>query len=83
VVVEDGGDDEEEEEDVEVAEEVEAYRGKRVAVDRKPELLHRQCRIDIEGFIGRPERKRCYERRMVEKLNRGEIGFGADGKPIG
>lgn len=57
VVVEDGGDDEEEE-DVEVVEEVEAYRGKRVAVDRKPELLHRQCRIDIEGFIGRPERKR-------------------------
>ncbi len=66
--------------------EVEAYRRDRVTVDLEPapRPLHPKCREDIEDFMGRTREKTgCYKRRIVEKANRGEIGFVTDGKPIG
>lgn len=71
----------------EVEDEVEVYQRGRVAVDLEPEEpkpLHRQRREDIDDLMGKTrERTGCYKRRIVEKTNRGEIGFVADGKPIG
>jgi CBS domain containing-hemolysin-like protein len=50
-VVEGVVDEEEDEEDEEEVE-VEAYRRDRVAVDPRPELLHRQRKMCIEDFMG-------------------------------
>lgn len=72
--------------EVAVEVEVEAYRRDRVIVDLEPPIgpLHRQRRGDIDDFMGNMrERTGCYKRRIVEKENRGEIGFVEGGKPIG